>query len=73
MRPNGHKTKAERRKEAMPNGMVMMSTHITRPAIAYPRASQMPERKSQIRLRKRRTDRVSHGVLGSPWDSEPAI
>ena len=54
-RPNGQITYDAIRKHAMANGIVMMSTQQTTPAIAYPIASQRPENRSQITLRSVRT------------------
>ncbi len=53
--PNGQRTYAASRNDAIPNGMVMMRTHITIPASTYARKSQIPERSSHRRFRTIRT------------------
>src|SRR5579871_5386667 len=49
-RPNGQSAKPASLKHWMPNGMVMMPTHITIPAITYEKASQSPANSTQMTL-----------------------
>ena len=69
VRPNGQTTKLASRKEAMPKGMVTMSTNASRPARTYPMASQSPASTSHrmLPITLMGTTPAEEGCRQQPW------